>query len=147
MLRLASLPPIEPTPRPPSHSACKRFWIVPISHHPRIILWRFYHSKLPSRARLHRFSPKTFASPACVLCDQKGHRRTLPLVLSHQTPRLGYYCPPFSSTPYGVNIRSHSPTPALPASGHPPPPGRSPSSDCLYSARYLVSTLAFRLPQ
>ncbi|KAI9313739.1 hypothetical protein BX666DRAFT_537031 [Dichotomocladium elegans] len=49
----------------------------------------------------------------------KRHRRTLPLVLSHQTLSLGYYCPPFSSTSFGVNIRSRSPTPALPASGRP----------------------------
>ncbi|KAG1167868.1 hypothetical protein G6F36_012411 [Rhizopus arrhizus] len=55
MLPLDSLPPTYPRA---SKSSWNKFWHVSIPHPARTILWRLYHSKLPTRSRLHRIMPR-----------------------------------------------------------------------------------------
>ncbi|KAI9493961.1 hypothetical protein BDB00DRAFT_731832, partial [Zychaea mexicana] len=35
------------------------------------VLWRFYHNKLPCRARLHQFISDSYPSDSCIFCDQR----------------------------------------------------------------------------
>ncbi|KAG0734733.1 hypothetical protein G6F62_011729 [Rhizopus arrhizus] len=55
MLPLDSLPP---TYSRTSKSSWNKFWHVSIPHPTRTILWRLYHSKLPTRSRLHKIMPR-----------------------------------------------------------------------------------------
>ncbi|KAG1441852.1 hypothetical protein G6F56_011306 [Rhizopus delemar] len=63
-----------PTESLPSHYhlASKRlwnkFWHAPIPHQARLILWRLYHSKFPSRSRLKYIMPTAITDDMCIFC-------------------------------------------------------------------------------
>ncbi|KAG1546735.1 hypothetical protein G6F49_010411 [Rhizopus delemar] len=52
-----------------SKSSWTLFWHASIPHPARTILWRLYHSKLPTRSRLHKLMPNTITDELCMLCD------------------------------------------------------------------------------
>ncbi|KAG1556806.1 hypothetical protein G6F50_012682 [Rhizopus delemar] len=51
-----------------SKSSWTQFWHASIPHPARTILWRLYHSKLPTRSRLHKLMPNTITDELCMLC-------------------------------------------------------------------------------
>ncbi|KAG0847613.1 hypothetical protein G6F17_012372 [Rhizopus arrhizus] len=65
MLPLDSLPPTYPRA---SKSSWNKFWHDSIPHPARTILWRLYHSKLPTRSRLHKIMPRYISDEGCVMC-------------------------------------------------------------------------------
>ncbi|KAG0857857.1 hypothetical protein G6F26_001914 [Rhizopus arrhizus] len=65
MLPLDSLPPTYPRA---SKSSWNKFWHVLIPHPARTILWRLYHSKLPTRSRSHKIMPRYITDEGCVMC-------------------------------------------------------------------------------
>ncbi|KAG1441196.1 hypothetical protein G6F46_013475 [Rhizopus delemar] len=65
MLPLDRLPPTYPRA---SRSSWNKFWHVSIPHPARTILWRLYHSKLPTRSRLQRIMPRYIIDEGCMMC-------------------------------------------------------------------------------
>ncbi|KAG1578780.1 hypothetical protein G6F48_011664 [Rhizopus delemar] len=65
MLPLDSLPPTYPRT---SKSSWNKFWNVSIPHPACTILWRLYHSKLPTRSRLHKIMPRYITDEGCMMC-------------------------------------------------------------------------------
>ncbi|KAG1065850.1 hypothetical protein G6F42_026754 [Rhizopus arrhizus] len=63
-LPLASLPSHYPRT---SKSSWTQFWHTSIPHPARTILWRLYHSKLPTRSRLQKIMPNTITDERCML--------------------------------------------------------------------------------
>ncbi|KAG1445622.1 hypothetical protein G6F46_012904 [Rhizopus delemar] len=64
-LPLTSLPSHYPRA---SKSSWTQFWHASIPHPARTILWRLYHSKLPTRSRLHKLMPNIITDELCMLC-------------------------------------------------------------------------------
>jgi hypothetical protein len=51
-----------------SKSSWTQLWHASIPHPARTILWRLYHSKLPTRSRLHKIMPNAITDERCMLC-------------------------------------------------------------------------------
>ncbi|KAG0865214.1 hypothetical protein G6F15_012933 [Rhizopus arrhizus] len=64
-LPITSLPSHYPRT---SKTSWTQFWHASIPHPARTILWRLYHSKLPTRSRLHKIMPNTITDERCMLC-------------------------------------------------------------------------------
>ncbi|KAG1152004.1 hypothetical protein G6F37_000693 [Rhizopus arrhizus] len=65
ILPLNSLPSTYPRA---SKSSWNKFWHTSIPHPARVVLWRFYHSNVPTRSRLHKIMPKYITDEGCIMC-------------------------------------------------------------------------------
>ncbi|KAI9479570.1 hypothetical protein BDB00DRAFT_743400, partial [Zychaea mexicana] len=54
-----------------TRAAWKHFWKAPLPHRAHTVLWRFYHNKLPCRARLHQLILDSYPSDSCIFCDRR----------------------------------------------------------------------------
>ncbi|KAG1447731.1 hypothetical protein G6F46_011335 [Rhizopus delemar] len=56
-----------------SKSSWTEFWHASIPHPVRTMLWRLYHSKLPTRSRLHKIMPTTITDERCGAIESDEH--------------------------------------------------------------------------